>query len=84
MRNDRNARHTRNLRQRIDQRLSTRVPRRAPGDLNDASRYVLQAGGKRVRSTLLLLACEAVGGKAATALDAGVAVELLHNFTLVH
>ncbi|MDH3252897.1 MAG: polyprenyl synthetase family protein, partial [Ignavibacteria bacterium] len=47
-------------------------------------RYVLQAGGKRVRSTLLLLACEAVGGKAATALDAGVAVELLHNFTLVH
>jgi geranylgeranyl diphosphate synthase, type II len=84
MRNERNARHTSILRQRIDRRLSTLVPRGGPADLHDASRYVLRAGGKRVRSTLLLLACEAVGGNAASALNAGAAMEILHNFTLVH
>lgn len=52
--------------------------------LNDACRFVLSASGKRVRSVLLLLSCEAVGGRAARVLDAGVAVEALHNFTLVH
>ena len=47
-------------------------------------RYVLTTGGKRVRSVLTLLACEAAGGKARDALAAATAVEILHNFTLVH
>jgi geranylgeranyl diphosphate synthase type II len=84
MGNDRNVRHTKKLRQHIDRQLSTLVPRSGPADLHHACRYVLNAGGKRVRSTLLLLACEAVGGKAASAIDAAAAVEILHNFTLVH
>jgi geranylgeranyl diphosphate synthase, type II len=33
---------------------------------------------------MVLLSCEAVGGRIGQALDAGVAVETLHNFTLVH
>jgi geranylgeranyl diphosphate synthase type II len=45
---------------------------------------MLDGGGKRVRSTLLILSCEAVGGTAARALNAAAAVEILHNFTLVH
>jgi geranylgeranyl diphosphate synthase type II len=45
---------------------------------------VLDGGGKRVRSALLILSCEAVGGTAAHALNAAAAVEILHNFTLVH
>ncbi len=40
--------------------------------------------GKRVRPLLCLLACEAVGGTATDALPAAVAVELLHNFSLIH
>ncbi len=84
MGNDRNVRHTRKLRQHIDRRLAALVPRSGPAALHGAARYVLTAGGKRVRSTLLLLSVEAVGGKAASALDAGAAVEILHNFTLVH
>jgi geranylgeranyl diphosphate synthase type I len=41
-------------------------------------------GGKRVRSTFCLLACEAAGGDAASAAAAGAAIELVHSFTLLH
>lgn len=47
-------------------------------------RYVFEAGGKRLRAMLVLLACNVVGGRAVSAVDAAVAVEILHNFTLVH
>jgi geranylgeranyl diphosphate synthase type I len=40
--------------------------------------------GKRIRPILLLLCAEAVGGSYQTALPAAAAVELLHNFSLVH
>jgi geranylgeranyl diphosphate synthase, type I len=40
--------------------------------------------GKRIRPMLVLLACEACGGDAHTALPAAAAVELLHNFSLIH
>lgn len=42
------------------------------------------AGGKGLRSTLCLLACEAAGGPADRALPAAAALELVHNFSLVH
>ena len=41
-------------------------------------------GGKAIRPTLVLLAAEAVGGVPAAALPAAVAVELVHNFSLLH
>lgn len=40
--------------------------------------------GKSVRSTLCLLSCEAVGGEAAEVMPAAAAVELVHNFSLIH
>lgn len=40
--------------------------------------------GKRLRPTLCLLACEAVGGDPATAVPAAAAIELVHNFSLIH
>ena len=42
------------------------------------------AEGKRLRPTLCLLACEAVGGDPATALPAAAAIEMVHNFSLIH
>ena len=42
------------------------------------------AGGKRLRPLLLMLAFEALGGEGPRALPAAAAVELLHNFTLIH
>lgn len=42
------------------------------------------ASGKRMRPALVLWACEALGGDPEMALPAAVAVELVHNFTLIH
>ncbi|MBI2723472.1 MAG: polyprenyl synthetase family protein [Chloroflexi bacterium] len=42
------------------------------------------SGGKMVRPVLCLLVCEAVGGDIERALPAAAAIELLHNFTLIH
>jgi geranylgeranyl diphosphate synthase, type I len=41
-------------------------------------------GGKSIRPTLCLLSCEAVSGDFRQALPAAVALELLHNFSLIH
>jgi geranylgeranyl pyrophosphate synthase len=53
--------------------------------LRDASRHILEAGGKRIRPRLTLLSYEAVGGKTLSeALPVAAAVELVHTATLVH
>lgn len=46
--------------------------------------YSLAGGGKRLRPLLLLLSCEAFSGSHKAALDAAAAVEVFHNFTLLH
>ena len=46
--------------------------------------YVLSMGGKRVRPLLTILAAEAVGKFNKDVLHAAAAIEILHNFTLVH
>jgi geranylgeranyl diphosphate synthase type II len=57
---------------------------RAPARLMEAMRYSLEAGGKRLRPALVLLACRACGGNDATALPAAVAMECIHTFSLIH
>jgi len=47
-------------------------------------RYLMSLGGKRLRPVLVLAACEAAGGRLHDALPAALAVELFHNFTLMH
>lgn len=55
-----------------------------PASLYDPFSYVLKAGGKRIRPVLTMLANAAVGGNPQQVLSAGAAIEILHNFTLVH
>lgn len=50
----------------------------------DAAGEPLVTGGKRIRPALCLFAAEAVGGDPNDALPGGVAIELVHNFSLVH
>ena len=52
--------------------------------LGEAVRYSLEAGGKRVRPVLCLLACEAVGGTPAQALPGALALEYVHTYSLIH
>jgi geranylgeranyl pyrophosphate synthase len=58
----------------------------APAKLIESMRYSLLAGGKRLRPTLVLESCRAVGGDAGSpsALAAAAAMELIHTFSLVH
>ena len=55
-----------------------------PEILAKATRHLIEAGGKRLRPCLALTACEAVGGKREDAIETAAALEILHNFTLIH
>lgn len=68
----------------VNEYFATLSLERVPHSLYDPIRYTLEGEGKRLRPVLLLLACDAVGGAVEIALPAAAAVELLHNFTLVH
>ncbi len=46
--------------------------------------YSLQAGGKRIRPILAMLACETAGGDCRDALAAGLSIEMIHTFSLIH
>jgi geranylgeranyl diphosphate synthase type II len=54
------------------------------GGLEEAVRYSIAGGGKRIRPVVCLATAEAAGGTVAEALDAATALELVHTFSLVH
>ena len=56
----------------------------AGNGLEEAMRYSLLAGGKRIRPILCMKFCEATGGSMDEALDFGCAVEMLHTYSLIH
>ena len=64
--------------------LQSLVFAKEPLGLYDPISYTLKLGGKRMRPVLALMACEAVGKNPSSALGAATAVELFHNFTLLH
>jgi geranylgeranyl pyrophosphate synthase len=55
-----------------------------PSVLYDAAHHLLLAGGKRLRSLITLLSCEAVGGDVQKALPFALALELLQTASLIH
>jgi geranylgeranyl diphosphate synthase, type II len=57
---------------------------RTPENLYDPIRYIISLGGKRLRPILTLMACEAMGSNPETAINQALAVELFHNFSLIH
>lgn len=72
------------LKELIQPGLTAYVPDQEPRSLYEPMRYALSGGGKQLRPLFLLLCCEAVGGRSREALPAALALELVHNFTLVH
>lgn len=55
-----------------------------PEELYEPIRYMLSIGGKSLRPAMLLLTCKMFQGQIKNALPAAVAIELFHNFTLIH
>ncbi len=55
-----------------------------PALLYETTRHLILAGGKRLRSLLLTLCCEAVGGTVVDALPFAVATEFVQTASLIH
>jgi geranylgeranyl diphosphate synthase type II len=55
-----------------------------PEQLYEPLSYILSIGGKRMRPALLLMACELFGGDINKAIPPALAIEVFHNFTLMH
>jgi geranylgeranyl diphosphate synthase type I len=86
--------------ERVNDAIPEELPIRRPERLYEASRYLLDAGGKRLRPTMLFLAAESFAdveplshpyrefpdadGEPVDVMAAGVSVEIIHLFTLIH
>ncbi len=55
-----------------------------PADLYEPITYILSIGGKRLRPALLLMACDLFNGNVQSAIPPALAIEVFHNFTLMH
>ena len=68
----------------VEQTLSEVLPSSRPAVLSEAMRYAVGTGGKRIRPLICLASAVAVGGNAEDAKYPAAAIELLHNYTLIH
>jgi len=57
---------------------------REPKNLYEPIQYILNLGGKRLRPVLTLMSADCFEGNVTNALDAALAVEVFHNFSLIH
>ena len=69
---------------RINEHLMRSLDIIGDKNLKAAMAHYPAAGGKRLRPLLATIACEAVGGEENAAVPFGVALEMVHNFTLIH
>jgi geranylgeranyl diphosphate synthase, type II len=69
---------------KIEKILLSTTEGKKPNSLYEPCSYILNGGGKRLRPLLVLIAAKAGGISFKKVYNAAVAVEMLHNFTLVH
>lgn len=70
--------------QAITEFLETRALDGFPKNLTDATAHIMALKGKRLRPIMVLMAAQGFGVSTEKAISASAAVELFHNFTLVH
>lgn len=68
---------------RVERYLLSRL-RGSPEELYNAASHLIRNGGKRLRPYMVIRSCQMLGGSAADALPSAAAVEMIHNFSLVH
>lgn len=71
-------------RKKVDLKLRDLLKGRDPISLYVPASYILKSSGKRLRPILVLLSAKVAGGKYNQVFNAALAVEMLHNFTLIH
>jgi len=68
----------------IKEKIDSQVFNDKPAELYDPIDYTLKLGGKRLRPTLTILACDIFDGNINEAINAALGLETFHNFTLLH
>ena len=71
-------------REAFQEYLDLKVQVKEPENLYEPMRYILSLGGKRLRPVLVLMSTEIFEADYKKALDAALAIEIFHNFSLVH
>jgi len=71
-------------RKKVEKILVKAFKDRKPDSLYKPVNYIVSSGGKKLKPLLVFLSAKAVGGNFRDVYNASVAVELLHNFSLVH
>ena len=72
------------LLEKVNEAIKTIDLSKSPGELYLPISYTLGLGGKRIRPVLVLLTCEIFGGDLNSAVNPAIAIEVFHNFTLLH
>ncbi len=72
------------LQKQVEQQIASIKWIQQPTGLYEPIEYVLSLGGKRIRPVLTLLACRLFSGDEKAAMPAALAIEVFHNFTLLH
>lgn len=65
-------------------KLENSLQVKEPVQLYEPLSYIISLGGKRLRPILTLMSCDFFGSNYEDAIDAALAVELFHNFSLIH
>lgn len=68
----------------FEEYLKERIKVKEPKNLYNPIKYILGLGGKKLRPVLALLSADAFGVDFKKALDVALAIEIFHNFTLIH
>ncbi len=68
----------------ISEHISNLKINKKPDELYEPIRYILSLGGKQLRPVLTLFAAEIFGSSHKKAIHAATAIELFHNFSLIH
>lgn len=68
----------------LQEYLEKAVSQKEPRQLYDPIKYILSLGGKRLRPVLTLMVCDFFGTDFKKSMHAALAVELFHNFSLIH
>src|ERR1019366_4223710 len=67
-----------------DQKFSVDNFHTSPTGLYNPVNHIMSIKGKRIRPLLLMMSCDMFGGNVDQALNPAFAMEVFHNFTLVH
>jgi geranylgeranyl diphosphate synthase, type II len=70
--------------QQIEQALKDKKYGNSPKELYEPIEYIMSLGGKRMRPVFVFVGCDLFDGNTTDAIHPAIAIELFHNFTLVH